>query len=170
MFSSRKYHRSHNKVIDIPNFMNGLFLNSCNRDFIHRLNEMEKKFKKDCQLEIERSEMVARLRQYLEKVSIFTNIEFIVNISYYRMRPYLKIFWIKLEMILINACKKIHRYRFHKQYSIEFQVIYSSCKYVFSMKNLLSNVFNETELLVYMIKLIVCDVSNFTITTTLINQ
>jgi uncharacterized protein YnzC (UPF0291/DUF896 family) len=60
--------------------MNELFLNSCNRDFIHRLNEMEKKFKKDCQSEIERCELVARLRQYLEKVSIFTNIEFIENI------------------------------------------------------------------------------------------
>jgi len=57
--------------------MNNLFIKYFYRDFIHRLNEVEKKLKVDCQLDIERSAIIARLRQYLEKVSIYSKIEFL---------------------------------------------------------------------------------------------
>jgi hypothetical protein len=89
------------------NFMNYLFVNYCNRDFLYRLNEMENKLKDDCQLDIERAAIIARLRLYLEQVNIYTKIKYLFNICY-RMRNYFEIFCVKLKIILINACEMIY--------------------------------------------------------------
>jgi hypothetical protein len=95
--------------------MNYLILKYCIRDFIHLLSKMEEKLKDDCQLNCERCPMVTRLRRYLEKVSIYSRIQFVLNIRY-RMGTYLNISLIKLRIIFDNPCKKIHHQRFHKQY------------------------------------------------------
>ena len=43
----------------------------CNRDFIHRLDAIVRKLSDKCQLDSERCPMVARLRFYLNKVSVY---------------------------------------------------------------------------------------------------
>ncbi len=71
--------------------MNYLFSVYFNRDFIDRLNVMEQKLKDDCQYDIERAAIIARLRRYLQEVNIYRKIDFMLNICY-RMRYRFKIF------------------------------------------------------------------------------
>ena len=42
-----------------------------NRNFNRRLDEMERKLRGECQLDIERCAMIARLRCYLREVSFY---------------------------------------------------------------------------------------------------
>jgi len=82
---------------------------------------MEKKLKNDCQLNIERCAIIARLRRYLENVSISTKMKFVLNI-HYRMSCF-KTFSIKLKSIFMDVCEKIHPYQVQQGYDIEQTII-----------------------------------------------